>query len=230
MGNVYIFGDSFFMKTHHKYAWPNRLLENYQVYNYAEGGLGNYEIFLRFLNCLELFKNDDVIIFGWSDPNRFYLNPNLQKTDKIYKIYYENFYNKTLNEIHQNALCNEIKNIVKERTLKILFLWSFPTDYTDVDKENFNWLDSVMCKTSYEQYLYRDTFLNEVRPALIYFSMKEIGKVKKYHKAINHFVKDFRPNHIADQEVHNAIYDIVSQFIEGRITGQIDLLKRITNG
>jgi hypothetical protein len=81
------------------------------------------------------------------------------------------------------------------------------------------------------KYYYLDTFENEVKPALIYFSKKEVGHCTTTNDIIDYFKnKDNRPNHIGNVRVHNELTKIVAEFIKGRTSGQIDLIKRLSDG
>lgn len=53
--------------------WPTILGEKlgYEVKNYAVGGSANTNIFLSFLNICEQLKENDRVIFGWSNNKRF---------------------------------------------------------------------------------------------------------------------------------------------------------------
>ncbi len=223
MSRIFIFGDSFCWKeSYFTEAWPYKLSSKFEVFNYAEGGYSNSEIFLEFLRRYEQMTESDVVIFSWSDPNRFYVNPEVKKTSNIAEIFYSHFYNKKLNEFFQKKISEEIKKMILDKKLRALFFWSFPSDYR-TDKENQNWVHSILEDYHFSNYTYFDNFENEVKPALIYFSKKEALSCKTSNEVIEFFTKDGRPNHIGDQSVHDTILSIIEDFVNHKISGQIDL-------
>jgi hypothetical protein len=235
MSKIYIFGDSFFsrwVEDNNTSGWIVQLHAKYpEVINTAVGGASNHEIYLNYLKYIDDITPDDIILFGWSDPSRFYVNPGITKDEKIYKLYYANFYNKTLSMLQEKTYMSEVKNTITEKNLKALFFWSFPSAYVEVPRENFNWLDSMLIDITDQQYYYSDTFENEIKPALIYFSKKEVADFKSPDKVVHYFQKqDKRPNHIGDQAIHDELVKIVVEFIENQTSGQIDIIKRLNNG
>jgi hypothetical protein len=231
MSNIYVFGDSFFCRwvSHNvEYGWIYQLTKKYSVFDFAIGGASNHDIYLKFLHQVNNITPDDVILFGWSDPSRFYVNPGITRD---YKLYYKNFYNKTLSMLQEKSYTSEVKNLIKEKNLKALFFWSFPSDYVEVSQENFGWVESMLADTTDQQYYYITTFENEVKPALIYFSKKEVADFKLADEVIHYFQKqDKRPNHISDKVIHDELVKIVVEFIENQTSGQIDIIKRLNNG
>jgi hypothetical protein len=145
-------------------------------------------------------------------------------------MHYKNFYNNELETLYQKTFMHKVKSVVKEKNLRLLVLWSFPTGYVGTVRQNPNWLDTFMFDIDPEQYQYADTFDNEVRPALIHISRKETSLLNAEQDVIDYFLKDNRPNHIKDQTVHNELVKIVTEFVETRISGQVDLIKRLENG
>jgi len=207
------------------------LTNKHFVVNSAIPGASNHEIYLSFLKYANIITPDDHVLFGWSDPSRFYVNSGINKNEKTYRVYYENFYNKTLDTLQQKTFMGEIKKIIKEKNFKTLFFWSFPSDYIDAPKENASWVDAIASNIDLTKYYYLDTFENEVKPALIYFSKKEVEHCTTTTDIIDYFKnKDNRPNHIGNVRVHNELTKIVAEFIKGRTSGQIDLIKRLSDG
>jgi hypothetical protein len=234
MSKIYIFGDSFFcrwVETGREYGWIYQLAQKYFVVDAAQPGASNYEIYLNFLKYVNNITPEDTVILGWSDPSRFYVNSGISKNEKIYELYYKNFYNSTLSTLYQKTIMNEIKRIIKEKNIKALFFWSFPSDYIEGPKERTNWLDAILSNIDVEKYQYLDTFENEVKPALIYFSKKELVKFSSETDIITYFRDiDVRPNHMGSKRLHNELVTLVSEFVTNQKSGQIDLIKRLTNG
>ena len=234
MDNIYIFGDSFFcrwVEDNVNYSWILQLTKKYSVCNYSIPGASNQEIYLSFLKNIDIITSNDVVLLGWSEPNRFYVNPEVTKNDKIYEMYHKNFYNKTLVKLQYQSFMSEVKKTIKEKNIKTLFFWSFPSDYIDPPKENANWLDAILSNINETNYQYLDSFENEVKPALIYFSKKEVEHFTSQDEIVNYFrKKDRRPNHISNEKIHNELVKIVIEFIENKIDGQIDLIERLNNG
>jgi hypothetical protein len=121
---------------------------------------------------------------------------------------------------------DKIKAVVKERKIRMLFLWAFPSGYTD----SSNWVSSKFI--SEDHLVYSQTFENEVRPALMYFSRIEIpeDKANTDEALIDFFYKDMRPNHIANQKLHDELFKIVDDVYHHRLAGQINLKNRLNNG
>ena len=234
MSKIYTFGDSFFyrwVETGREYGWIFQLAQKYFVVDAAQPGASNYEIYLNFLKYVNDITPKDTIILGWSDPSRFYVNSGISKNEKTYELYYKNFYNSALSRLYQKTIMNEIKRIIKEKNLKALFFWSFPSDYIEGPKENTNWLDAILSNIDIERYQYLENFDNEVKPALVYFSKKEVEHLTSEKEIIDYFKNtDKRPNHIGNRQLHDELVRIVSEFVKNRSAGQIDLIKRLTNG
>lgn len=231
MSKVYIFGDSFLSaESRGSFSWALKLAGKYEVVNTAQGGISNHEIFLRFLKYVDLFTESDSIIIGWSDPSRYYVIPGVTKSESTFRTYYTHFYNKELDLFHQLSYMQEIKRLIKKHNLQVLFMWSFPTDYKGIETDNPNWLDAIASDLPADNYSYQDTFENEIKPALLYFSKKDVRHFKSQKEITKYFIKDSRPNHISDQRVHEELYNIASQFIEKQLDGHIDLVKRLEDG
>jgi hypothetical protein len=226
MGKIYIFGDSFCVPDEFNHnSWTVKLRKNYNVITEADLGASNHEIFLKFLKYCDLMEDGSTVILAWSDPTRFYLQPNIARTDHLYSVYWDNFYNPILDELYQRLYISEVKRLTKLKNLRLLVLWAFPSGY-DIDHQNPNWLFDVPDDAVYT---YLDTFEHEVKPPLIYFSKKEIDHLNiKNHKQISEFFRnDRRSNHLGDQRTHDALHDIVSDFAENKIAGQINLKHRL---
>ena len=229
MHKIYIFGDSFFIWDPVPWSWINLLDKTYSIECCAAPGASNQEIYLSFLEHYNQITPNDLIILGWSDSNRTYVNPQVKKESYPLKLYHTTFYNKELTELYSDSIMGKIKCIVEDKNLKALFFWSFPSDY-DVDNNDSNWIDALISNLDHSNYLYRKEFKNEVRPALIYFSKKEVEHLKSADKISKYFSKDRRPNHISAEHIHKELYNIVTEFLENKISGQVDLLQRLTDG
>jgi hypothetical protein len=105
MNTVYIFGDSFADSSSSKYAWPNRLKENYTVKNYALGGTGPDWSLKNFLKIVdEVHPENSYCIFCISDIARISLKFMEPKTAHLVRFY---FGNKTIR--HPNLKTHESK-------------------------------------------------------------------------------------------------------------------------
>ena len=229
MDKIYIFGDSFCVADEHNHnSWTVKLRKKYEVINEADPGASNHQIFLKFLKYCSLMEDGSIVVLAWSDPTRFYLNPGIERTDYLYGIHWDNFYNPILDELYQRLYISEVKRLTELKRLKLLVLWSFPSGY-DIGHPNANWLFKVPNDSAYT---YLDTFENEIKPPLIYFSKKEIEHLNiTNHKRIADFFRsDRRSNHMGDQRTHDALHDIVCDFAENQISGQINLNDRLNNG
>ena len=229
MRKIYIFGDSFFTWDPAPWSWINLLDTNYSIEYYSKPGASNQEIYLKFLDHYDRITPEDLIIIGWSDLNRVYINPQVEKQDKFIKLYHTTFYNKELTELYSDSIMNKVDRLIEDKNLKALFFWSFPSDYK-LDRSNPNWLDALLCNLHHSNYSYRKEFKNEVRPALIHFSKKEVEHLKSIDKISKYFSDDRRPNHINSEHTHKELYNIVTEFLENKISGQIDLFQRLTDG
>lgn len=222
---IYIFGDSFcWEKSYFPDAWPAQLSKKYSVQNFSMGGFSNYEIFLKICEQENRFEPGNTVLVCWSDPNRFYSNPGIKKDYKLYENYLTNFHNDFLNRFFQKQIMQEVKKILIEKKVQFLFLWSFPSDYK-TEVLNANWVNALLEDYDPNNYIYMDEFENEVKPALFYFSKKEAEKFKTHKEISEFFINDARPNHIGDQKVHDAIFDLIDKFVQHKISGKINLLE-----
>jgi hypothetical protein len=172
-------------------------------------------------------NDGSTVILAWSEPSRFYLRPGISRTDSLYEIYWTNFYNEILDNLHQKLYTDEVKRLAKLKKLKLLILWSFPSNYNIADIENPNWLHSTGNES---EYIYIDEFDNEIKPPLIHFSKKEVAHITDHAELTNYFRKDTRSNHIGDQRIHDALHDIICEFVENKLSGKINLYNRLDNG
>ena len=229
MSKIYIAGDSFFIRDPAPWSWMNLLDKKYTVQNYASPGASNQDIYLQFLEIYKIITPDDTIIIAWSDPNRTYVNPQVKKQGYTLKLYHTTFYNKELTELYSDSIMDKVNFHIEEKGIKALFFWSFPSDYK-LDRSNPNWLDALLCNLNHSNYSYRKEFKNEVRPALVYFSKEEVEHLKSIDKISKYFSDDSRPNHIRSSHIHKELYNVVTEFLENKISGQIDLFQRLIDG
>jgi hypothetical protein len=229
MDKIYIFGDSFCVADRHNHnSWACKLHKNYEVINEAEPGASNHQIFLKFLKYCDIMDDESTVVLTWSDTARFYLNTGIERTDYLYDVYWENFYNPILDELYQRLYISEVKRLTELKKLRLLVLWAFPSGY-NLGINNANWLFKVPDESAYT---YLDEFENEVKPPLIHFSKKEIEhlNINNHRRLAEYFRNDRRSNHLGDQKTHDALYDTVCQFANGQIAGKINLNYRLNNG
>ena len=220
---VFLFADSFGTLTHTRYSWVDKLHANYHLVNKSSGGASTQEIGKRFLATVDRIKPEDTVIIGISDPGRFYIS-NEKKRNEYYEMYYELFYDKVISRIHYEGCLNKIKEVAKERNLKLLVFWSFPSDYNKSEVDNWTDLDFHTCHD--EDYVYDTTFENEIKPALIYISRREIPRKFTPEQLVDAFLNDNRPNHISSASFHEEMYSVVTKFINNEVKGQIMLSKK----
>lgn len=93
---------------------------NMELINTAVGGYSNNQIFEEFCKVSDLIKKDDILIFGWSNQERFRLaNKNNNWTN-----FYINFRKKNkkqLQDVYFDLLLNETDSISKETIQQIMF-------------------------------------------------------------------------------------------------------------
>lgn len=231
MNKIYIFGDSFSDITPdpRPESWVYKISEKFDVINKSRGGASNAYIFLKFLETYEQITPQDTVIFCWSEYTRFYFSdPSAVSNDpKFFKKLFKRSHNKQLMKFHDISYLKEIKQIINERNLKVLFLWSFPSEYL----RSFYWCDPNYDINDVNQFFYHTEFKNEVRPALIYYSIKEVPKSirKENSKLINYFTTDTRPNHIENTQIHLTITKIVTDFANNLISGKINIEDYLKN-
>jgi len=129
MSTLWTFGDSFTEEFNEKYPWADAYIKwkgykpkvygeilseklDVKLNNKGKGGSDNYTIFDTICDSVKLINDDDIIIIGWSSPNRF----RLVSKDNRWKILLPNYtllptYNPTIEEIFNN---NITKNTIEE--------------------------------------------------------------------------------------------------------------------
>ena len=137
-------------------VWPTLLGKklNLEVKNMAFGGDSNYSIFNQFLNVVDLIKEGDVVIFGWTHVVRFQAaNPTSRDgfnqilpsitdypdTGLSIKTVEEILVNRS-NPIWLKEVLNWIKfiNLYMEKTKINIFHWTSDSDIFNCDSEFIN--------------------------------------------------------------------------------------------
>jgi hypothetical protein len=214
---IFIYGDSFSL-PHGGNSWVNRLDKDHKIVNRSLGGASNHYIFLKFMEDANHITADDIVIISWSDWSRHYsIDPTT--VSESFKSFYKYFWNEPLLELQSSLYLDKIKAVVKERNIRMLFIWGFPTSFGDVKF----WTDPG--DVLIDQLEYSHSFENEIRPALMYFSRKELPKNVSNNQELitQYFRNDTRSNHIADTTIHIKLATIVEEFYKTNICGQIDL-------
>ena len=214
---IFIYGDSFSL-PHGGNSWVNRLDKDHKIVNRSLGGASNHYIFLKFMEDANHITADDIVIISWSDWSRHYsIDPTT--VSESFKSFYKYFWNMPLLELQSSLYLDKIKAVVKEKNIRMLFIWGFPTSFGDVKF----WTDPG--DVLIDQLEYSHSFENEIRPALMYFSRKELPKNVSNNQELitQYFRNDTRSNHIADTTLHIKLATIVEEFYKTNICGQIDL-------
>ena len=222
---IFIYGDSFSMSSEVRCtSWIDQLHGKHQLINRSIAGASNHYIFLRFMEDLDRITPDDLVVFCWSENQRYYQKDS-KKTQEIHQLYHKHFYNQRLLEMQSDMYLDKIEAVVKERKIRMLFFWAFPSGYGD----SSTWVSTKF--VSEDSLVYSHTFENEVRPALIYFSRIEIPKkyLNTEEKLLEFASKDMRPNHMANQKLHDELFKIVDDVFHHRLAGQINLKNRLHN-
>lgn len=217
---IYIFGGSLTEDKLITDSWPTMLAQTFQVTNLSIPSASNSYIFLKFSEIAEQLTSDDVVIVAWQTYTRPYINlteiNKLSINDRYEHLdYYQRFFTlDSIDRLHYETYLKMIKQICKEKSVKLIALWGSPTNYVP---------DAPVTLTNSSTFTYATTFDNEIRPALIYFS--EIERAKLPLKEAEEYTHtDPRPNHIEDRSVHNKIYNAVSDFINNKAKGLVSLL------
>ena len=223
---IFMYGDSFSVSAKVRCtSWIDQLHGKHQLTNRSIAGASNHCIFLKFMEDLDRITSDDLVVFCWSENQRYY-QKDPKTSFKIHHLYHKHFYNQHLLEMQSEMYLDKIKAVVKERKIRMLFFWAFPSGYSD----SIYWVSSKFI--SEDSLVYSHTFENEVRPALIYFSRIEIPEENSNteEKLLDFASKDIRPNHIASQKLHDELFKIVDDVFHHRLEGQINLKNRLHNG
>lgn len=72
MSKVWVIGDSFSTNMTED-SWVTKLSKNKEVKNLSQNGISEYRIYKTFINNLESFSDNDIIILCHTNPYRIYL-------------------------------------------------------------------------------------------------------------------------------------------------------------
>jgi hypothetical protein len=221
---IFVYGDSFSELDYrsNSISWVVQLEKCHSIKNRSIGGASNHYIFLKFMEDVDNITTEDMIVICWSDYIRYYSN-DPKKVSESGPFYYKYFSNDTLLNLQSLLYLDKIKAVVKERNLKMLFIWAFPTAFED----NKNWTEASHIRDY--QLRYSHSFDNEVRPALMYFSRKEIPTYDNVDRDVvaDYFRNDPRPNHLGDKKIHNELVSIVNEVYQSKTSGRINLKDRL---
>lgn len=205
---VFVYGCSFAENLDIDWTWPTRLKNNFDVTNFARSANSNHHIFLSVVESIDKLTPGDVMIVSWGDIVRFYTK-NPKDKSKLLETYIENFHNETLDKEHYNFYLERVEQLAKNAGVKLIVLWSSPSDYGPLSLERFLYdhLDESTAR-------YEKTFDIDIRPALIFYSLAEIREMNlPKNERINCFANDERPNHIASRETHLKIYNRIVEHL-----------------
>jgi hypothetical protein len=134
-------------------SWPQLLGEKlgFELKNYGVGGMSNYQIFEEICEHSDEFKNEDVIIIGWTHITRFrWIGDSndwspvfSQYTDNISKIMSESTFNEILIQRNKKLYIKELyyyqkllEQLSKSIEFKIYF-WSSDDDIIIKEGKDF---------------------------------------------------------------------------------------------
>jgi hypothetical protein len=207
MNKIFVFGDSFSTSSRHNWSWINRLSEKYNLSNYSAAGLSCSKI-LDLFQSKFLFNEIEksFVIFCLSDKSRDYMNIE----DPEWDLKSKSIYRQSISKIYE---------ILNDKNINHVIVWGFPSDYAEVN----GWLNKKFVYVDKNTYKYFIEFSNQIKPALIYYSRQECKHIVNEKKLCEYFSNDRRPNHIANEEIHKKLADVVSKFINKEITGSVNL-------
>lgn len=111
---------------------------NYNYVNTAMGGCSNNQIFEEFCKVCDLIKTDDILIFGWTNQERF----RLSNIKNGWTNFYINFRKKNTKELKDhffNLSLEQVDSISKETIQQIMFNRSNPNYVIEVE----NWIKLI---------------------------------------------------------------------------------------
>lgn len=207
MTKVFVFGDSFGTPAIQDWSWASIISKSFDVINRAAPGASCTRILSHLKTAIKHeISNDDFVIVFLSDRIRDYMDLSDANWDeKSIK-----FYKKAINKIHW---------ILNKRKINYVVLWSFPSDY----ETSINWSSLEFVYIDKNTYRYFIDFKNEIRPALIYYSRKELSHITDSTELSKVFAQDKRPNHISDKNIHKKIAEIIEKFILKEKSGCVNL-------
>jgi len=198
---VYMFGCSFSVDYEVSWTWPTMLAKKYMVKNFSQEGFSNSHIYLSILENIEQMKRGDTMVVVWSDLFRFY-TINAKHKSKMLNTYLRYFHNEKLVKEHYKFYLDQVEILAREHDVQLVVVWSHPSDYgpASVDRFRYEYLHE-------DESQYIRNFENEIKPALIFYSLNEIKSLNLVNKIlINYFSNDPRPNHIQSKETHSLIF------------------------
>jgi hypothetical protein len=205
---VFIHGCSFAENLDVDWSWPTMLQNNFEVENFARSANSNQHIFLSVIENINKMHPGDTMIVSWGDIVRFYTKNPKDKSNLV-ETYVEHFHNETLDKEHYSFYLDRVEQLAKEAGVKLIILWSSPSDYGPMSLERFLY-DHLDVDTA----RYEKTFEIDIRPALIFYSLAEIREMNlPKEERINCFAHDERPNHIASKETHLTIYNRIVEHL-----------------
>ena len=209
--NLWVFGDSFSVPFERvKDVHPYVPYKGYDVKIFSEllckklnlnlidcshGGSSNYDIFHTYIKNIERIKNDDIVIFGWTQVIRFRI---ASKRNDFYdviiavvehmkelvdvpsKSLYDITFNRSNNSIYYDELCDYVK-IIKESKPNCKIL-------------NWTWVEPV----------FNDVYENKFYDLLIPYK-----KYKNIREETNGEVNDFHYGEVA----HRDLYEDLLKFL-----------------
>ncbi len=156
---------------------------NLKIRNLGKGGTSNRTILSSFINVLDEIKENDILIFGWTSPNRFRIISNDLFYDVVSPI------DLHLPEDYLNVYSEQ--TIVEISTMRMNFIFlSEISEYIKWIKKTFpnnkiiNW---TWCHFNEPNYPNQINFLKDFCSKLVHYGFIEDiftetnGKVKDYH-------------------------------------------------
>jgi hypothetical protein len=134
MATVWTFGDSMTEKFNDRDIWSKQYIEwkgyvprvygeflsetiGYDLQNLGKSGCDNYTIFETFCKTYSLIENTDIVIIGWTSPNRFRIVNSKNKWQSIvpnFKNYTDDFELVSQNTIDEILINRNSSNYIDE--------------------------------------------------------------------------------------------------------------------
>ena len=219
---IYMFGGSYAQPGSGPDSWVTKISDNYKVKNLAWANKSNAEMYLDLLSVKDKLKANDTIIVVWNDylfPYINNVNSNaLENKRDIISFYLKHLHNEELVLEHYKFYLNSFKQIAQERDVKLIALWSVPSNYIN----HWMWPWHQDHHLNYKKHTYAVDFPNDIRPSLMYFSKVEMKHLTDSEQEAL-VAKDHRPNHIANLSVHDEIYNYITQMLDNKLSGIVNL-------
>lgn len=141
---LYVYGDSFAMSYNDKRDWTELVADklNLDIVNEAQAGLGNIQLFERWLKHFDSYKENDIIVIVLTSPQRSYFWKNAPMISQGENLLDENTHTKYY--LEQTLPKNQLKEIYKHKNL----LFDYHLFLHNSDNINYfvlswlHWLDS----------------------------------------------------------------------------------------